>query len=119
MRLSFTALGVMLALAAIIAAQASSAPSRAAGAQAHGNKLGVLVVKFAKGTTAAQMQSAVTAAGGEVVTDLSKLDATTAVSSSSSFTPDLEKNKALPTGLPHKPIPLSPVRAPPGGPPRR
>src|SRR4051794_41985870 len=117
MRRSFTALGVMLALAAIIAAQASSAPTR--GAQAQENKLGVLVVKFAKGTTAAQMQSAVTSAGGEVVTDLSKLGAITAVSSSSSFTPDLEKNKALPTGLPHKPIPLSPVRAPPGGPPRR
>src|SRR3954453_13428144 len=113
MRRSFTALVAMLALAAIIATQASSAPTR--GAQVKGNQLGVLVVKFAKGTTAAQMQSAVTSAGGEVVTDLSKLGATTAVSSSSSFTANLKKNKAVTTVFADKLIPLSRVDVAPAG----
>ena len=54
MRRSFSALALMLALAAIIATQASSAPTRA---HAQGNKLGVLVVKFAKGTTAIRPES--------------------------------------------------------------
>jgi len=40
-----------------------------------GNALGVTVVRFSKGTKLADMKAAVEAAGGSVVTDLSKIDA--------------------------------------------
>ena len=54
-------------------------------ATAGGNPFGVTVVRFAHGTTPAQMRAAVTASGGVVVGDLSAIDALAVVPSSAGF----------------------------------
>jgi lantibiotic leader peptide-processing serine protease len=54
-------------------------------ATAAGNPFGVNVVRFAHGTTPAQMRAAVTASGGVVVGDLSAIDALAVVPSSAGF----------------------------------
>ena len=54
-------------------------------ASAAGNPFGVTVVRFAHGTTPAQMRSAVTASGGVVVGDLSAIDALAVVPTSTGF----------------------------------
>lgn len=65
---------VVLSTAVLIAALAApTMVATAASKKASGNALGVLVVRFEKGTTRQHMYDAVAAAGGEVVTDLSKL----------------------------------------------
>lgn len=55
------------------AVPASAAPKKA------GNALGVVVVRFHKGLGSDQMKATITQAGGEVVSDLSRLDRMTAV----------------------------------------
>src|SRR4051794_2263265 len=92
MRATLTAAAIIAALVATLGGQAGAATGKQ---QSKGNQLGVMVVKFAKGTSADQMRSAVTAAGGEIVTDLSKLNAITATSGSASFSATLKKNKAV------------------------
>jgi len=57
----------------------------APGAHSQLNPFGVTVVRFARGTTPAQMQAAVAAAGGQVVTDLSPLGAMAVASSAPDF----------------------------------
>ena len=59
---------IFCALVALAAAAPAYAKTRA-------NPFGITVVRFAHGTSAAQMRSAVTAAGGDVVSDLSRADA--------------------------------------------
>jgi subtilisin family serine protease len=96
----------MVALAAIVVAQASSAP---AAKQAKGNPLGVTVIRFAKGTTDAQMRSAVSTAGGEVVTDIAQLGTITATSSSSGFATAVKKDKSVTSVFADTLVPLSRV----------
>jgi len=62
-------------VALVPAAGASAAPDPRA------NDLGIQVVRFAKGTSPAAMRAAVEAAGGQVVTDLSRIGALTVVPS--------------------------------------
>jgi subtilisin family serine protease len=54
-------------------------------ARAGSNPFGVTIVRFAAGTTPGQMRAAVTAAGGDVVTDLSPLGAMAVASSAPDF----------------------------------
>lgn len=60
--------------ASILTVSASGGSTRAAAAK-NRNPFGLTVVRFAKGTSKADMQAAVQAAGGVVTTDLSKLNA--------------------------------------------
>jgi subtilisin family serine protease len=64
-------------------------------ASAAGNPFGVSVVRFAHGTTPAQMRAAVTAAGGVVITDLSAIDALGVVPRSNGFAARLRANRAV------------------------
>jgi subtilisin family serine protease len=67
-------------------------------ASAAGNPWGVSVVRFAHGTTPAQMRSAVTASGGVVVGDLSAIDALAVVPRSVGFDASLSSKRSV-TGL--------------------
>jgi len=69
-----------LLLAAFVSALALTGSATAAG-----NPFGVTVVRFAHGTTPAQMRAAVTASGATVVGDLSAIDALAVVPASSGF----------------------------------
>src|SRR3954468_16947688 len=69
-----------LLLATLAAALAITGSATAAG-----NPFGVTVVRFAPGSTPAQMRAAVTAAGGVVVGDLSAIDALAVVPASAGF----------------------------------
>lgn len=71
-------------LPAFAGASAPQKPSR--------NPFGIVVVRFKKGTTKAQMQSAVTQAGGELVTDLSKINSVAALPKVNSFTTQIKAN---------------------------
>jgi hypothetical protein len=64
-------------------------------ASAAGNPFGISVVRFTHGTTPAQMRSAVSSAGGVVVTDLSAIDALGVLPRSTSFTARLSSNRAV------------------------
>ena len=70
--------GVLAAVFALVLAPSALA-------RAHANPLGVTVVRFAHGTSPADMRAAVERAGGTVVSDLSRIDALAVVSSSSAF----------------------------------
>src|SRR4051812_39522674 len=84
-----------LLLAAFAAALAITGSATAAG-----NPFGVTVVRFSPGSTPAQMRSAVTAAGGVVVGDLSAIDALAVVPASASAGFDSRvASKAVVTGL--------------------
>jgi subtilisin family serine protease len=79
-----------LLLAAIFAACAFAASASAAG-----NPFGVTMVRFAPGTTPAQMRATVAAAGGVVVTDLSAIHALAVVSRAKSFDARLATNHSV------------------------
>jgi lantibiotic leader peptide-processing serine protease len=66
-----------------------------AGSATAGNLFGIRVVRFAPGTSAAEMRTAVTSAGGVVVADLSPLDALAAAPSSAGFAARLDANHAV------------------------
>jgi lantibiotic leader peptide-processing serine protease len=68
-----------LLLAAVVGALVLS------GSAAASNPFGITVVRFAPGTTPAQMRSAVSSAGGAVVTDLSRIGALAAVPRTDGF----------------------------------
>ncbi|MGB2952255.1 MAG: S8 family serine peptidase [Gaiellaceae bacterium] len=70
------------ALVAVVAACVIAAPAQARTAA---NPFGLSVVRFANGTTPAQMRTAVAQAGGVVVTDLSPIGALVVVPASLSF----------------------------------
>jgi lantibiotic leader peptide-processing serine protease len=72
----------LVLLSACAAAFLAVAPGYA---RAGSNPFGVTIVRFAPGTTPAQMRAAVAAAGGDVVTDLSALDAMAVASSAPDF----------------------------------
>jgi subtilisin family serine protease len=72
----------LVLLSACAAAILAVAPGYARGGS---NPLGVSIVRFAPGTTPKQMQAAVAAAGGQVVTDLSPLGAMAVASSAPDF----------------------------------
>jgi subtilisin family serine protease len=84
MRIGRRVYAVTLALAVAAAVQVGGARSGVA-AQSSGNPLGITVVRFKPGTTPAQMQDAVTQAGGELVTDLSAIGAVAAKGTTNSF----------------------------------
>jgi lantibiotic leader peptide-processing serine protease len=79
-----------LLLAAFAAALAFSGSATAAG-----NPFGLTVVRFAHGTTPAQMRSAVTSAGGVVVSDLSAIDALVVIPRSDGFISRVDGNPAV------------------------
>jgi len=64
-------------------------------ASAAGNPFGITVVRFADGTSPAQMRAAVTAAGGVVVQDLSAIDALAVVPRSTGFDARVDRNRAV------------------------
>ena len=72
------AMAATAALAALAAGVVSARSGSAQQARGKGNPFGITVVRFAKGTSAAQMANAVTAAGGSLVTDLGKIGAASA-----------------------------------------
>jgi subtilisin family serine protease len=76
-------------LAAFVAALAL------AGSASAGNPFGVGLVRFAPGTTPAQMRAAVTSAGGVVVTDLSAIDALAVASRSNGFLARLSADRRV------------------------
>jgi len=76
-------------LAAILAIAGAFAGSAAAA----GNPFGVSVVRFAPGTTPAQMRKQVAVAGGVVVADLSQIDAMAVVPRATGFDARLTSNR--------------------------
>jgi len=72
----------LVLLSACVAAFLALSPGYA---RAGSNPFGVTIVRFAAGTTPAQMRAAVTAAGGDIVTDLSPLGAMAVASSAPDF----------------------------------
>ena len=66
------------ALVAIVASALSLVAGVGAAQAASRNPFGTVVVRFAKGTSAAEMRAAVTRAGGDVVTELRRIDAVAA-----------------------------------------
>jgi len=89
----FSTLLIVLMAAGMIVPAASAAPLK--GAATTKNPLGVLIVKFKGGLTKQQMVDAVTNAGGEVITDLSKINAIAAVASTSNFKTKILKNAGV------------------------
>lgn len=77
-------LGVVVILVTLLAAPLRGS-GRASAAGNGKNPLGVLVVKFKGGLTPAEMRDAVTQAGGEVVTDLSRINAIAAIPAAADF----------------------------------
>jgi lantibiotic leader peptide-processing serine protease len=76
---------VLVLLAASLAAAPASAKSKP-------NPFGITVVRFAKGTPAAQMAAAVTNAGGDVVTDLSAVGALAVAPAAPDFAANIRAN---------------------------
>jgi subtilisin family serine protease len=72
----------LLLVSACVAAFLAAVPAYA---RAGSNPFGVTIVRFAPGTTPSQMQASVSAAGGQVVTDLSPLGAMAVASSAPDF----------------------------------
>src|SRR4051795_2980538 len=64
-------------------------------ATATGNPFGVTVVRFAHGTTPAQMRAAVTASGGTVIGDLSAIDALAVVPGSTGFDASVRTKRSV------------------------
>jgi subtilisin family serine protease len=83
--------GWLTPLAALLGL-ALAGPLVEAAPRANGNALGVVVVRFKAGVGADQMRAAIALAGGEVVTDLSKLHRMTAVSPSKGFAAAVRAN---------------------------
>jgi subtilisin family serine protease len=79
-----------LLLAAFVSAFALTGSATAAG-----NPFGVTVVRFAHGTTPAQMRAAVTSSGGVVVGDLSAIDALAVVPSSDGFSASVSSKRSV------------------------
>jgi hypothetical protein len=108
-RKALLASATLALMAVVVAAAAASAATNGAGGSGNRNAFGLSVVKFAKGTTAAQMEAAVTAAGGVVATNLSKLGAVAAVPSNgdaATMLAKLKTNKLVAAAYQEKVIPL-------------
>ena len=85
---------------ALLLAAGIAACAFAGAASAAGNPFGVTVVRFSPETTPAQMRTAVTAAGGVVVTDLSAIDALAVVPRSAGFDKRIDANRSVTTFFP-------------------
>src|SRR3954466_2253442 len=59
------------------------------------NPLGIVMVKFKPGTSAAQARSAVTAAGGQIVTDLTAIRTIAAVPAANGFANAIRVNASV------------------------
>lgn len=99
-----TLIAGLVAVACLPAAVAVAAPANGtAGGNGNGNAaairqrnpLGVVIVNFKKGTSKATMTSVITAAGGTVTSDLSKLGRMAAVSTSAGFASKLQADKRV------------------------
>jgi Subtilisin-like serine proteases len=89
----FSTFLIVMMLVGAIAPAASAAPAaKTAAAAPSKNPLGVLIIKFKGGLTQKQMRDAVTNAGGEIVTDLTKINAVAAVASNQNFKTNIAKN---------------------------
>ena len=88
-------LALFVSTALVFALAAPFAVATAASKSTAGNALNVLVVRFAKGTTKQQMVSAVSAAGGEVVSDLSKLGRVAVSPTAADFQTKIKKNSSV------------------------
>jgi subtilisin family serine protease len=87
-----------LALAAGLVTAAAASPTAAGSASASSasrNPLGVVIIRFAPGTSAAAMNKAIGKAGGVVTTDLSKIGWMAATSKSSDFVSRLGSNAGV------------------------
>ena len=82
----------------LLLATFAAALALTASATAAGNPFGVTVVRFAHGTTPAQMRAAVTASGGVVVSDLSAIGALAVVPGSAGFDARVNSKRSV-TGL--------------------
>jgi subtilisin family serine protease len=80
---------------ALLLAAVFTACAFAGSASAAGNPFGVTVVRFSPQTTPAQMRTAVSAAGGVVVTDLSEIDALAVVPRSADFGVRIDANRSV------------------------
>lgn len=89
----FSVLVIVMMLAGVLVPVAGAAPATGnSSAAATKNPLGVLIVKFKGNLTPQQMRDAVTNAGGEIVTDLTKINSIAAVASTNSFKTNISKN---------------------------
>lgn len=98
--MALAVIAASLAVVAVLPAEAAKPAGSGGGSSPstaikRGNPLGVMVVRFKPGTSAADMSAAITNAGGEVVTNLSKLNRMSAVSSDSAFATKLKANKKV------------------------
>jgi subtilisin family serine protease len=82
----------VVVLAAAVAVASQLGISSGAHAAPKRNPFGITVVTFKPGTTPAQMQDAITRAGGQVVTDLSRLGAVAALPDASDFATRITKD---------------------------
>jgi lantibiotic leader peptide-processing serine protease len=80
-------IALVLSLAAAAFLAAASAPAKNLP-----NPFGITLVRFASGTSAADMHAAVADAGGDVVTDLSPVDALAVVPAAPDFTAKIKAN---------------------------
>ena len=78
---------LVLGIAGITLAEAQS--------RATANSLGITMVRFKKDATPAQMRSAVKDAGGEVTTDLTKINAIAAVGNAADFAARIATNSRV------------------------
>jgi subtilisin family serine protease len=95
---SISAAFAALALAAGLVTASGAAPTAArsaAGPAKSRNPIGIVVIRFKAGTSAATMKNAIAAAGGVVTTDLSKIGWMAATSRSSTFTARLRADKSV------------------------
>jgi subtilisin family serine protease len=91
----FSALLIVMMLVGSMVPAVAAAPASSVPAAPSKNPLGVLIVKFKGGLTPKQMRDAVTNAGGEVITDLTKINAIAAVPSASTFQATIARNPSV------------------------
>ena len=89
----FSALLIVMLLVGLMVPAVGAAP--AAQNSTSKNPLGVLIVKFKPGLTQQQMRDAVTNAGGEIVTDISEINAIAAVASTNNFKTNIARNASV------------------------
>lgn len=82
----------LISLTTLVISLFAATPAHNAAAASSKNPLGVLIVKFKGGLTPKQMKDAVTNAGGEIVTDLTKINSIAAVASTNSFKTNIASN---------------------------
>jgi subtilisin family serine protease len=87
-----TALIVLMLMMAVAPAAGAAPAANNTSAATSKNPLGVLIVKFKSGLSQQQMRDAVTNAGGEIITDITRINAIAAVPSTTNFKTNIAKN---------------------------